>query len=125
MTKLKIQLNLICCIFTSLMYSQIGIGTPNPNPSAALELVSTNRALLLPHIALNSKDDIITIPNPAMGLLVYNIKNSDGLVADNIKVYADLPYIFNGMQWQEIMDNKKINTFITLPEVFAKGRKHQ
>lgn len=123
MTKLNKQFSLLFILSTSLMFSQVGIGTANPHPSAALELSSPNKGLILPHAALISKTDITTIPNPTAGLVIYNINNSDVSVPDNIKVYADIPYVFNGTQWQDMMDDVKINTFLTLPEVFAKGRK--
>lgn len=41
--------------------SQAGIGTKNPNPSAALEIFSTNKGLLIPQIALTSITDTGTI----------------------------------------------------------------
>ncbi|GAA5094935.1 hypothetical protein GCM10023210_27080 [Chryseobacterium ginsengisoli] len=123
MTKLNIKLSFICILFATFIYPQVGIGTATPTPSAALELASTNKGLILPHAALTSKTDITTISNPAAGLVIYNTNNSSASVADAIKVYEDLPYVFNGTQWQEMMDDVKINTFLTLPEVFAKGRK--
>lgn len=36
----------------TLGYSQVGIGTANPNPSAILELSSPNKAFLLTRVAL-------------------------------------------------------------------------
>ncbi|WP_312392719.1 hypothetical protein [Chryseobacterium sp.] len=123
MTKLNKHFSFIGLLFASILYSQIGIGTINPHPSAALELASANKGLILPQAALISKTDILTIPNPATGLVIYNTNNSAASVVDNIKVYADIPYVFNGTQWQDMMDDVKINTFLTLPEVFAKGRK--
>lgn len=123
MTKLNKQLSFIFLLTASFMSSQVGIGIANPHPSAALELAGSNKGLILPHAALVSKSDITTIPDPAAGLVIYNTNNSDVSIPDNIKVYADIPYVFNGTQWQDMMDDVKINTFITLPEVFAKGRK--
>lgn len=123
MTKLNKQFSLLFILAASNIFSQVGIGTASPNPSAALELAGANKGLILPHAALISKIDITTIPNPAAGLVIYNTSNSTSSIADNIKVYADIPYVFNGIQWQDMMDDVKINTFITLPEVFAKGRK--
>lgn len=123
MTKLNKQLSFIFLLAASFMSSQVGIGIANPHPSAALELAGSNKGLILPHAALVSKTDITTIPDPAAGLVIYNTNNSEVSIPDNIKVYADIPYVFNGIQWQDMMDDVKINTFITLPEVFAKGRK--
>ncbi len=54
------------------MYSQVGIGTTNPDASSILDLKSSNSGLLIPRISLTSTTDITTIPNPANALLVYN-----------------------------------------------------
>lgn len=50
----------------------VGIGTSNPDLSAALDITSTNKGFLPPRIALNSKTDITTISSPTEGLLIYN-----------------------------------------------------
>lgn len=47
----------------------MGIGTTQPDPSAILELRSTNAGLLLPRL---SQAEINSIPNPAQGLVVFN-----------------------------------------------------
>lgn len=50
------------------IWSQVGVGTTNPDASAALEIQSTTKGLLLPRMTglqMNS------IPSPAEGLLVY------------------------------------------------------
>jgi len=51
---------------------QVGIGTINPDASAALEVTSTNKGFLPPRVALSSKTDTSTISSPTAGLLVYN-----------------------------------------------------
>ena len=40
--------------------------------SAIMDVKSTNKGVLLPRVALASSKDATTIPNPALGLLVYN-----------------------------------------------------
>ncbi len=52
---------------------QIGIGTTTPHPSAALEISSSNQGILIPRVALQGPRDSLTIPSPAISLLVYNI----------------------------------------------------
>jgi len=59
---------------SSTVFAQVKIGD-NPatiDPSAVLDLESTNKGLLPPRLALQSLQDATTIPTPATGLLVYN-----------------------------------------------------
>jgi len=56
----------------------VGAGTDNPHPSAALDIVSDNKGFLAPHIALTSKTDRVTILNPADGIMVYNTSTIPG-----------------------------------------------
>ncbi len=61
--------------------AQVKVGN-NPttlNPSAALEIESTNKGFLPPRVALVSTTDAITIPTPAKGLIVYNIGGAIGV----------------------------------------------
>jgi len=65
---------LLLLLFAGLAGSSqnVGIGTPAPNPSALLELQSTNKGLLLPRVA-----DTNAVSNPAKGLLIFsNASNS-------------------------------------------------
>lgn len=59
-------------------FSQVGIGISNPDPSAVLHLESSNKGFLPPKISLISNSDGITIPNPANGLVVFNISTTFG-----------------------------------------------
>jgi len=49
-------------------FSQVGIGTDSPHPSAALEVQSTNLGLLLPRM---TSAQMNAISNPSEGLVVY------------------------------------------------------
>jgi microcystin-dependent protein len=51
---------------------KVGIGTSTPDTSAALDITSTNKGLLIPRVALTSSTDATTISSPATGLVVYN-----------------------------------------------------
>ncbi|CAI8866627.1 hypothetical protein [Chryseobacterium sp. IT-36CA2] len=53
----------------SSLFSQIGIGIPNPDISSALDVTNTNKGVLIPRIL-----DLSTIATPANGLLVYDLK---------------------------------------------------
>ncbi|KQT31126.1 hypothetical protein ASG22_19015 [Chryseobacterium sp. Leaf405] len=59
-----------------LSYAQIGINTPTPDASSALEISSANKGFLPPRMTLISSTDGTTIPNPASGLTVYHTGNS-------------------------------------------------
>jgi microcystin-dependent protein len=50
----------------------MGIGVSAPSPSAALDVVATNKGVSFPNVTLQSATDAVTIPNPVKGLLVYN-----------------------------------------------------
>ena len=55
-------------LITYCSFSQgVGIGTPTPDPSAALDITSFNKGLLIPRMNSNSINAIV---NPAQGLLV-------------------------------------------------------
>lgn len=56
-------------MFPILAFSQVGINTDNPDSSAALDMVSTTKGLLLPRVTAAQRLDI---DNPAVGLKVYD-----------------------------------------------------
>jgi len=56
----------------SLKAQNVGIGTNSPDASAKLDVVSTDKGLLIPRVDLNSSSDGTTIPSPATGLIVWN-----------------------------------------------------
>jgi hypothetical protein len=56
-------------LVTTASAQNVGIGTPTPNPSAQLDITSTNKGLLLPRMTSFSRSLII---NPANGLMVYD-----------------------------------------------------
>jgi len=66
-------------------YAQVGIGTTSPDTSAALELSSSSKGLLIPRMTQANR---IAISSPATGLLVYQL--------DLIKGY----YYFDGTIWK-------------------------
>jgi hypothetical protein len=75
-------------------YSQTGIGTTSPDPSAKLDITSTNKGFLPPRVTLTSTTDVSTIATPATGLLIYNTGNNVGLAAGY--------YYWNGAVWTTI-----------------------
>lgn len=106
-----IKKRLVFLIFSfyaiTLAYAQIGIGigTSNSDPSAILHIQSSDKGVLFPKINLQSKTDITTISNPAVGLLVYNT-GQGGL---------DTPgYVYwTGSEWQKMTLTTVVNPSIT------------
>lgn len=75
---------LILFLSSVVAYGQVGIGTENPVASAALEIVATDRGLLIPRLTKEQRDAILS---PAEGLLLYQIDNETGF------------YYFDGNAW--------------------------
>lgn len=50
----------------------VGIGTPAPDASAALDVSAANKGVLVPRVALINEFVVNPITSPAQGLLVYN-----------------------------------------------------
>ncbi len=77
---MKKAIYLLCTLFvlTSLpAFSQnVGIGTKQPNPSAALDITDSTRGLLMPRLTSQQKR---AIKNPATGLVIYQVGDSSGL----------------------------------------------
>ena len=70
----RIAILLTVLIVHQQIFSQgnVGIGTISPNPSAVLDVYSSNKGMLVPRVYLQSAIDKTTIPLPASSLLVYN-----------------------------------------------------
>lgn len=92
----------VALLISIMSFSQVGIGTANPDPSSILHLDVTSlpadkkKGFLGPKVALLSSSDVTTIPSPANGLLIYNL-GTGGLIYEG--------YMFwNGTSWR-IFDN--------------------
>ena len=79
-------------LMTLMPNGQIGINSPSPDASAQLDIISSNKGVLLPRIALTSSTDQSTITSPATGLLVYNT----GAAGLTYKGYV----FWNGSEWR-------------------------
>ena len=60
---------LAAVVLTASTYAQVGIGTTNPNTSAALDITSTTKGLLPPRMTTDERD---LITSAAKGLIVFN-----------------------------------------------------
>ncbi len=87
----KILTSILFQLCIVVIYAQVGIGTTNISSSAMLEVTSTNKGVLFPRVALDSNTDQTTVPNPAVGLTVYNT------AAGNFKIEGYLTW--DGSVW--------------------------
>ncbi|MCA4807256.1 hypothetical protein [Myroides odoratimimus] len=65
-------LSLLLLLGTQTVQAQQGFGTDKPNKSAAVDIKSSKRGLLIPRVNLKSTIDAKTIVSPAQSLMVYN-----------------------------------------------------
>lgn len=63
---------------TSNTFAQQGFGTNQPNKSAAVDIVSSKRGLLIPRIDITNLNDAAPVSNPATSLFVYNTNTTSG-----------------------------------------------
>lgn len=98
----------------------VGVFTKTPDASAALDVdvsalpANGKKGMLLPRVQLKGKNDQTTIPNPAVGLVVYNLQDSG--TGDN-QVEHDMFYFWDGTKWLD-MTNIDIVIRELLPQVF-------
>ena len=84
----KRLLFLLLLAFAQLSYTQVGIGTTNPDPSSILDISSTNGGLLLPRMNTMQRNNI---NSPAIGLLIYLIEGNQQCLQ-----------VYNGTGWENI-----------------------
>ncbi|AZQ44328.1 hypothetical protein [Nonlabens ponticola] len=71
---------IVLLLTVNTINAQVGIGTPMPDPSTILDIVDTERGVLLPRMTNAQRDAIV---DPAPGLLFYNVD------ADQIQINAN------------------------------------
>lgn len=85
MMKFFLTIFTACCSLACFSQN-VGIGTNNPNPSALLELKSTDKGFLAPRMDSSQR---MAILNPATGLMVYDTDRN-------------ALFLFNGIRWVSI-----------------------
>jgi hypothetical protein len=102
----------LCVQFSN---AQVGIGTSDPNKSAQLEIVSSDKGLLIPRIQLNGTTDVSTINNGNVeSLLIYNTVNT----SDVTKGF----YYWGGTRWRKIVTEAIVNNLISVGNTLAEGK---
>lgn len=76
----KCTLLLLFLFFENTFQAQVGINTIDPNPSSVLDVVGSDKGILIPRIALTGSSDTMTVPSPANSLIVYNTASVNGIV---------------------------------------------
>jgi len=70
--------NILCLTVLLLsnyaIFSQVGVGTTNPDPSSVFHVESTTKGMLLPRLTTIEQNNIL---NPASGLLIYNTDDKE------------------------------------------------
>lgn len=86
----------------SLSSTNMAVGDiPDVNSSAQLELGGINSAFLPNRVALTGVNDIVTVPNPQDGMVVYN-------TTDNAEMNPSL-YSYYNNQWNKLLENEFIS----------------
>ncbi|QYN49195.1 hypothetical protein GYM73_06090 [Apibacter sp. ESL0432] len=110
----------------------VGVGTAYPDASSILELnveglsSGSKKGFLGPRVSLTSNIDTLTIPNPAVGLLVYNLGDNPNFVFNG--------YVFwNGKQWKTldgrpiipgIIQNLTCNAAMAIPSFYTANERY-
>ena len=79
--------------------AQVGINTTEPHESAVLDVVSTDKGMLIPRLTLSQRSGIT---NPATGLFIYQTDNTPGF------------YYYNGSAWQQLSPGVGSGTYVDL-----------
>lgn len=81
---------------TCFVQAQVGIGTLTPDPSAMLDIESSDKGVLIPRVALTGTNVATPItPAPSTGLLVFNTATS----GTGATAVSEGFYYWNGTQW--------------------------
>lgn len=74
-------------LFSATIWGQVGIGTNQPHPSAALDIQSSDKGVLLPRVSLNSVNDptIGTRDNVTSERSIPSNQSKDSVVMDKKK----------------------------------------
>ncbi len=108
----SILLKFILLLLVVLPYSlsgQVTIGSADaPDPSAVLELKTSDKGFLGPRVALTDIFDNTTVPNCTDGLLVFNTADSNTRIAVGDRVKANAYYYWSADRWIQIVGRETL-----------------
>jgi len=84
-------------LLTATTYAQVGVGTATPDASAALDITSTTKGLLIPRMTETQRD---AISPAATGLMIYQTDGTAGF------------YYYNGSSWEGYYSKNEVDTLI-------------
>ncbi|RXM42356.1 hypothetical protein BOW55_20640, partial [Flavobacterium sp. YO12] len=91
-------------LFSTVSYSQVGIGTLTPEQSSQLDVTATNKGMLIPRIKLvQTTLQTPVIGTAAVSLLVYNTQTINDVMPGF--------YYWNGVKWVRIVNKDEIDNF--------------
>nr|WP_317632383.1 hypothetical protein [uncultured Flavobacterium sp.] len=92
--------------------AQVGIGTLDPNKSAQLDMVASDKGMLIPRVNLTNRFDASTIVNGNVNsLLVFNLSN-------NLEIKPGF-YYWDVNQWKRLLNDIDLNEYFENPsEIF-------
>ncbi|MBS1653719.1 MAG: hypothetical protein JSU05_02650 [Bacteroidetes bacterium] len=99
---------LVLLSFPILSFCQVGVGTNSVDPSAKLQVESSNKGFLPPRITLTGTNDNSTIANPATGLMIFNTATA----GSGSNTVTPGVYYFSGSAWQRLTEVQS-STFIS------------
>lgn len=91
------RITIFLLFITSFAFSQVGINTDTPDDSSILDVVSTDKGILIPRVPLQGVNDDATISAPATGLLVYKTGGATSM--------TDGFYYWDGSKWIPLRAN--------------------
>jgi len=80
-------------VLTATTSAQVGVGTTTPDASAALDITSTTKGLLIPRMTAAERD---VIPSPAQGLIIFCTNCASGEGELQIKLTSSWKNIMGG-----------------------------
>lgn len=83
MKKLAFITTTVAILASGIGSAQEGFGTSTPAPSSVVDMVASDKGVLLPRVTLTGTDDVTTIVSPADALTVFNTA-TDGTAPDNV-----------------------------------------
>ncbi len=92
----KHLLLLVFLLYYGVSHAQLGIGTTAPDNSAALDISSTNKGLLIPRVTLANRPT-----NPATGLMIYQTDGTAGF------------YFYSGTAWLPLANGSSTSGTVT------------
>lgn len=105
--------NILIIAFTASTwgaFSQVGIGTLNPNSSAMLDVVGSNKGVLIPRVALQNHNDTTTVQGSINGryensLLVFNTQQNESITPGYYYWYLN--------KWHRLLNQEDVSALDT------------